>query len=264
MQRHAVTTLGGSDRLWAHGFRVFFTPLSEVLFTFPSRYSFAIGLSVVFSLAGWPLRIQPGFLVSRPTQVPPAGGWGLRVRGFHPLRYSAVPAYSADPAPSLSAVPQPRHARRHAAGLGSSPFARRYWGIVLTFSSCGYLDVSVPHVRLRNIAGCRDCSRRVAPFGHPRVKGYLLLAVAFRSLSRPSSPPRAKGIPHAPLLHSVIRSGRKAFGLFSPKPFVPSPTNGDGARCVLLSFLLVFLAAGLRNLSPFACRFHHVNVLFPK
>ena len=29
--------------------------------------------------------------------------------------------------------------------------------------------------------------------------GYLPLAAAFRSLSRPSSPPRATGIPHAPL-----------------------------------------------------------------
>ena len=60
----------GSDRLPAHGFRVFFTPLPEVLFTFPSRYLFAIGLSVVFSLSGWSPKIQPGFLVSRPTQVP--------------------------------------------------------------------------------------------------------------------------------------------------------------------------------------------------
>ena len=33
---------------------------------------------------------------------------------------------------------------------------------------------------------------RVAPFGNPRIKGYLHLAVAYRSLSRPSSPPRAK------------------------------------------------------------------------
>ncbi len=30
-----------------------------------------------------------------------------------------------------------------------------------------------------------------APFGHLRIKGYLLLPAAFRSLSRPSSPPRA-------------------------------------------------------------------------
>ena len=39
-----------------------------MLFTFPSRYLFTIGLSVVFSLAGWSRRIQTGFLVSRPTQ----------------------------------------------------------------------------------------------------------------------------------------------------------------------------------------------------
>ena len=46
----------------------------------------------------------------------------------------------------------------------------------------------------------RDRSRRVSPFGHPRVTGHLPLTAAFRSLSRPSSPPRATGIPHAPLL----------------------------------------------------------------
>ena len=39
---------------------------------------------------------------------------------------------------------------------------------------------------------CRDRSRRVAPFGHLRVYAHLPLAAAFRSLSRPSSPPRAK------------------------------------------------------------------------
>ena len=40
----------------------------EVLFTFPSRYSFAIGLIRVFSLAGWSRRVRAGFLVSRVTQ----------------------------------------------------------------------------------------------------------------------------------------------------------------------------------------------------
>jgi hypothetical protein len=33
---------------------------------------------------------------------------------------------------------------------------------------------------------------RVSPFGHPRVIGYLLLTVAYRSLSRPSSAIGAK------------------------------------------------------------------------
>ena len=36
-------------------------------------------------------------------------------------------------------------------------------------------------------SGCR-----VVPFGNPRIKGHLHLPAAYRSLSRPSSPPRAK------------------------------------------------------------------------
>ena len=52
----------------ATGFRYCFTPLVGVLFTFPSRYSFAIGLPGVFSLAGWARRIRAGLLVPRVTQ----------------------------------------------------------------------------------------------------------------------------------------------------------------------------------------------------
>ena len=39
-----------------------------MLFTFPSRYSFTIGLPGVFSLAGWSRRIRAGFHVPRVTQ----------------------------------------------------------------------------------------------------------------------------------------------------------------------------------------------------
>ena len=39
-----------------------------MLFTFPSRYWFTIGLSGVFSLTGWAPLIHTGFLVSRATQ----------------------------------------------------------------------------------------------------------------------------------------------------------------------------------------------------
>ena len=59
---------GCSDCLKAHGFRDFFTPLLGVLFTFPSRYLFAIGLWRVFSLGGWARRIHTGFHVPRATQ----------------------------------------------------------------------------------------------------------------------------------------------------------------------------------------------------
>ena len=64
-RRHIVRC---SDRLQAYGFRNYFTPLLGVLFTFPSQYSFAIGLTGVFSLTGWSRQIRAGFLVSRVTQ----------------------------------------------------------------------------------------------------------------------------------------------------------------------------------------------------
>ena len=50
-------------------FQVLFHPPPGVLFTFPSRYLFAIGQRVVFSLGGWSPQIQTGFLGSRPTRV---------------------------------------------------------------------------------------------------------------------------------------------------------------------------------------------------
>ena len=56
--------------------QVLFHSPRGVLFTFPSRYWFAIGRRLVFSLGGWAPRIQAGFHVSRPTWDPgrPGGG----------------------------------------------------------------------------------------------------------------------------------------------------------------------------------------------
>ena len=54
-------------------FQVLLTPLTGVLFTFPSRYLFTIGLRVVFSLTRWSWQIQAGFHVSRLTWVPDSG-----------------------------------------------------------------------------------------------------------------------------------------------------------------------------------------------
>ena len=66
--------------------------------------------------------------------------------------------------------------------------------IILIFSSYGYLDVSVPHVRPA-FRGDKPSAYRVPPFGYPRIYSYLPIPVAFRSLSRPSSPPRAQASP---------------------------------------------------------------------
>ena len=70
-KRHAVIlTLQPALRpLVSARFQVLFTPLLAVLFTFPSRYWSAIGLSGVFSLGGWSPHVQTGFRVSRPTRI---------------------------------------------------------------------------------------------------------------------------------------------------------------------------------------------------
>ena len=62
--------LSGLRPLVGVRFQGLFTPLLGVLFTFPSQYYFAIGLSGVFSLGGWCRLIQTGFPRSRPTQDP--------------------------------------------------------------------------------------------------------------------------------------------------------------------------------------------------
>ena len=54
--------------MYVHGFRIYFTPLTGVLFAFPSRYWFTIGQLGVFSLGGWSPHVQTRFLVPRPTR----------------------------------------------------------------------------------------------------------------------------------------------------------------------------------------------------
>ena len=72
-------------------------------------------------------------------------------------------------------------------------------GISVDVFSSPYLDVSVqavPHVHLfDSMHVTQILSVWVAPFGNLRIKGYLLLPAAYRSLSRPSSAPDAKAFP---------------------------------------------------------------------
>ena len=73
------------------------------------------------------------------------------------------------------------------------------YGISVDFSSSPYLDVSVqavPRVRLFDSTHAdRVLLCRVSPFGNLRVKAYVQLTAAYRSLSRPSSAPDAKAFP---------------------------------------------------------------------
>ena len=95
-------------------------------------------------------------------------------------------------------VLQPRTCR-NMTGLGWSPFARHYLG-----NHCYFLFLRVLRCfsspRWPHKSGDMPSAYRVVPFGNPRIKGYLLLNAAYRSLSRPSSPPRAKASTVCPYL----------------------------------------------------------------
>ena len=75
-------------------FQVLFHSPLGVLFTFPSRYWFAIGHRRVFSLGGWSPLLRTGFHVPGPTRGRASEATRIRVRGSHPLR-PAFPCRSA-------------------------------------------------------------------------------------------------------------------------------------------------------------------------
>ena len=90
-------------------------------------------------------------------------------------------------------------------------------------------------------ARCRNRFRRVAPFGNLRLNGYLPLAAAYRSLSRPSSPPRAKASFMCPSLLSLFFSWKVAFdnlSIFAVSANIPSACE---VLICLVDVLFLFL-----------------------
>ena len=101
-------------------------------------------------------------------------------------------------------VLQPRYCLNNI-GLGCSAFARHYLRNHFCFLLLWVLRCfsSPRSLSLRNDW---PSTSRVAPFGNLGIKGYLHLPQAYRSLSRPSSPPRAKASTVCPCLLSFVRS----------------------------------------------------------
>ena len=85
---------GGLRLLVGARFQVLFHSPLGVLFTFPSRYWFAIGHRRVLSLGGWSPQIRTGFHVSGATREHPSQPTPFCVRGSNPLR-PAFPGRSA-------------------------------------------------------------------------------------------------------------------------------------------------------------------------
>ena len=106
-------------------------------------------------------------------------------------------------------------------GLGSFPFARRYLGnhccflflrLLRCFSSPGSL-----YMAMYSPYSDRSFSCRVSPFRNLRVNGYLLLTVAYRSLSRLSSALSAKA--------STLRSFLLDYSILVIIALITSVTN---------------------------------------
>ena len=128
----------------------------------------------------------------------PLGLVSLRLRACHPLRIN-----SPDDSPRDSSATAwsyyPAYALPHMRfGLfpGRSPLLGEsfdyflFLKVLRCFSSLGS--------PLRLSADNYPSGNWVVPFGNPRIKGHLHLPAAYRSLSRPSSPPRAKASTRRP------------------------------------------------------------------
>ena len=159
-----------------------------MLFTFPSRYWFAIGLMGVFSLTGWARQIHTGLHVSRATQDTTMS-WHASNKGLSPAMAKLSRIFFSQ-FKYNNVVLQPQHCIiQHWFGLipvrspllGESLVYFLFLEVLRCFSSPGS-----PH---RLCGDTRVLRGWVVPFGNPRINGYLHLPAAYRSLSRPSSPP---------------------------------------------------------------------------
>ena len=129
------------------GFQVLFHSPPGVLFTFPSQYSALSVTKEYLALRGGPRSFPQGFPC-------PVVLWILLcqlifpVRGFHPLR----PAFPGPFHWTCWSHPQSEPQRASHSGLGSSRFARRYFGnhfcflflrLLRCFSSPGSLRTTI-------------------------------------------------------------------------------------------------------------------------
>ena len=91
------------------------------------------------------------------------------------------------------------------------------------------------------MADAGPSARRVVPFGNPRITGHLRLPAAYRSLSRPSSPARAKASPVRPFslprVHLMEAHGSAVVLLDG----TPPPTHKEGGRADVSSSCVFYL-----------------------
>ena len=172
------------------GFQVLFHSPPGVLFTVPSRYLFSIGYQVVFSLTEWSPLFHTRFLVSRTTLDV---SYLLSVFIYRTFTFFGWPSQVNSINFNLGFIDTPNPSDITTSGLGSSYFARHYfrnrfyflflWVLRCFSSPRSLLMHYFTHAQIYSLFLLYE-------FPHSDIygfNGYLLLPVAFRSLSRPSS-----------------------------------------------------------------------------
>ena len=172
-------------------FQVLFHSPPGVLFTFPSQYCSTIGHQVVFRLGGWSPHLPIGFHVPDGT-LDTVCRSSLRLQDSH-LLWLAFPHHSAwlD-----NTYDGPNPDGITTIGLASSAFARHYsrnlgWFLFLPVLRC-FSSRGSPHTPMYSVYDIWFFTICVSTFGNLRIKAYLQLPAAYRSLSRPSSALDAK------------------------------------------------------------------------
>ena len=190
--------------MWVYGFRFSFTPLTGVLFAFPSRYCSAIGRIGYLAFDRGRPGFRQGFPCPAVLRYRPAESSPCRVRGFHPLcqafpkpfRYAEVffspPRFNA----RTALQPHPRGwfgLLRFRSPLLPESLLFSFPGVLRWFSSPG--SASAPYVFRRRMTGSRPPGYPIRPSADPRMcappHGFSQLATAFFA-------PIRQGIHHKP------------------------------------------------------------------
>ena len=164
-----------------------------MLFTCPSRYSFTIGHTGVFSLGGWSPQLRARFLVPGATQEHCYDRVWLSATGLSP---SLAPRSRGVHVARTVACAGPTTPSPQGARFGLDPFRSP----LLRTSRLISLPPGTEMFQFPGFASVRRrmtaiTGGRVAPFGHLGITACVPLPRASRSLPRPSSPPCAQASP---------------------------------------------------------------------
>ena len=196
-----LSNLKSSDRLEAHGFRIYFTPLVGVLFTIPSRYWFTIGRWSYLALGGGPPSFPPNITCWAVLTV--LHHWWDHVVAYGTLTRSGLPFQysSADGPPSQRGVGIPLHP-----------------------------DRTTPH--RQRIPARTPMRFGLCPVRSPLLRASSLFLGVLRCFSSPGSLPlrvdRPSRLPGCPIRRSRDHQAASA----SPEHFVawPRPSSASSAK----------------------------------